>query len=187
MKAELKVKTLSGLKAAEAELAKQERRKNLDSSFLPEGHPLKEVAEKEAQAAEETGMDLPPGHPLLETLTAAKARYKEGQEILAQRDEQVKTRRARRVDKKRTEQAKRDKEEEENQEKRDAVKAVNSAMNDAMAAVGRVSEVLEKHKDVLSRNPYTGMMAGRIERIVTASVRGLSDMRMNSVRSLHDG
>jgi len=186
---------LSGMKAAEAELAKQDRKEALDASFLPEGHPLRMAAEQQAQLSEEHGIDLPPGHPMLEVLEVAKRRYEKKEQLeeeLLEReeeeeDEKVEVRRARRVDKRKVALEQRDKEEEGDRERSDAIRDVNSALAEVVASVERAQETMEGHREILERHRYTSRMTDRIGRILNAAGKGMSDMKLSSVRSSNDG
>jgi len=181
---------LERLGAAESALAKKETKADLDTSFLPDGHPLKAVAEATIQEAKDAGVDLPPGHPMIAALERLRQQHELRQEIESERKKEKESRqlrKAKRIDKKESEKKERQAEEQTTSERRDAVKAVNAKLDAAAASANDALKVLTDNEEVFNANPYTRNMSVRLGRLLQMSIRGMSDFRMGLTRSSRNG
>jgi len=171
---------LSAAKDVEASLAREEAR-SLENG-LPEGHPLRNEAEKQkAMLGDLSG--LPPGHPLLRAMQAAKERYE--QQI--QKDtEQKKTsvvRKAHRVDADVARREARRAEDERNERLNEAAGHINSGLAGALGEIKKLYKVMSDNEGILNIDPICRVKVGRLKRLLFAAERGLSESRLSKARA----
>lgn len=172
---------LSAAKDAEASLARQEA-KDLEGG-LPEGHPLRNEAEKQkALLGDLSG--LPPGHPLLRAMQAAKDRYDQQQEQRAEeQDKTAEVKKAQKISEDKARQAARRVEEEKAEKWREAAKVVDSGLNGALGEVRKLYKHLADHEEILNMDPLSRAKAARLKRLLFAAERGLSECRITKARA----
>ena len=168
---------LNSAKEMEATLARREI-EDLEKS-IPDGHPLREEANKQkALLGDLSG--LPPGHPLIMAMQAAKDRYEQNQ---AQRaEEQTRTAEVRKGTKVDEDQARRvaiRAEEEQSEKLLSAAKDVNDRITATLNSVKELYKVLAQHEELLNTAPISRARAGRLKRLLFASERGLSECRIS--------
>jgi hypothetical protein len=171
---------LSAAKDAEASLAREESR-SLEQG-LPEGHPLRNEAEKQkAMLGDLSG--LPPGHPLLRAMQAAKERYEQQQN--QKEDEQKKTsvvRKAHRVDADEARREARRVEDERNERLVEAANHVNAGLAGALGEIKKLYKVMSDHEGILNNDPLCRVKVGRLKRLLFAAERGFSESRLSKAR-----
>jgi hypothetical protein len=172
---------LSAAKDAEASLARREA-EDLGNS-LPEGHPLQEEVEKQkALVGDLSG--LPPGHPLLRALQAAKERYDQQQ---AQRAEEqgkaAEVRKSQTGSKDEDRRKARAKEDEQTEQWMEASARVNTGLKNAIESIRVLYKVLADNEEILNIEPLSRAKVGRMRRLLYATERGLSDGRIVRARA----
>ena len=173
---------LGKLKAAEDSLARQET-KALDD-FLPKGHPLKEEVEKQKALLGGDLKDLPPGHPLLRMLEAAKRSYEITQaesEAKKMKDEAVKVRKAKRVEEASVKKEKLAQEDAEAEQRRVTAKVINSGIAEVLTAIKSMWGNLASSEEVMNKDPMGRARLLRLKRILYATERGLSEIRFSRI------
>jgi len=128
--------------------------------------------------------DLPPGHPMLTVLEQAKKRHKERMReenmILEERQEvkeKVKVKKGKREQKRQRDRA----EEERENKVRDLVKGVNKEIDVVQRSLGNlVGHVCDTQGEVMER-PFVVARLKRLERLILAFSKGLSDSKLNSI------
>ena len=172
---------LSAAKDAEASLAMQEAR-DLEHG-LPEGHPLRDEAEKQkAMMGDLSG--LPPGHPLLRAMQQAKDRYDQQQNQRG--EEQNRTAEVRKAQKVDTDQAVKEARriEGEQAEKRvGAAKIINHGIEGTLSEIRKLYKTMADNEEILNIDPLCRAKVGRLKRLLFATERGLSDSRLAKVRA----
>lgn len=168
---------LSAAKDAEVALAREEV-KGLEEA-LPEGHPLKEEAEKQKALLGGDLSGLPPGHPLLVALETAK-RNIEAQKALDAEKEQVKTqiKRAKKIDPNAAKREERRQEDEATDKRRVAAKVVNDNIEEVLKGVKVLFDELSANEEILNTDPFARVKAARLKRLLFATERGISDCRI---------
>jgi len=172
---------LSAVRNAEASLA---RREAVDlENGLPEGHPLRNDLDKQKALIGDLS-DLPPGHPLLLQMQAAKERY---DQLAKQRtEEQGKTREVRNAKKIDADKARREArrmEEEYAANMMVASKQINSGIDNALNGVRSLYKVMSEHEELLNKDPLCRSRVVRLKRILFASEKGLSECRLAQLRA----
>lgn len=160
---------LAGVKDAEATLARREV-EELESG-LPEGHPLRDEAEKQkALLGDLSG--LPPGHPLLKAMQAAKDRYDQREKEQGAARE---VRQAKKVDADSAKKEARRVEEAQVERHRTASHTVNAGIDAALREVRGLYKTMSEHEEILNMNPYSRAKVIRLKRLLFAAERGLSE------------
>ena len=168
---------LSSVKDIEASLARRDA-EDLEKG-LPEGHPLRDEANKQkALLGDLSG--LPPGHPLITAMQAAKDRYEQQQ---VQRSEEqthaTEVRKATKVDAEKVKRATRIAEDDQENKRKEAAKQVNSCIEGTLGNVKELYRVLAQHEELLNMEPLSRARAGRLKRLLFAAERGLSECRIS--------
>jgi len=178
MKEGVSAKILSGARAAENSLAREEMRELEES--LPEGHPLHDEIEKKKAEMGGDLSGLPPGHPLYRMLRDAKARYDE--DIAEETEEaQAKAREVKKAKKVDREKARRERiarEEEQSDKRRTAASAVNKEIANTLESVKSLYEALAEHEEIFNMEPISRARSLRLKRLLYALERGLSESRL---------
>ena len=171
---------LTAAKDAEASLARQEVQ-DLEKG-IPEGHPLREEAEKMKAMLGDLG-GLPPGHPLLLEMQAAKKRYEQQQ---VQRTEEqgkvVGVRKAKKIDAARVRQDARRAEDEQSEAIEGAAKQVNRGIDDALGKVKELYKMMLDNEEILNNSPIGRAKVSRLKRLLFAAERGLSELKITKAR-----
>jgi len=175
----LSANMLSGVRAAESSLAREEMNRMVDA--LPEGHPLKEEAEKHSSELGGDLSGLPDNHPLIVQLKQAKERYESqvAQESDDAQEQAREIRKAKKLDRARERRERIIHEEEQATVQRDCASAVNEKLDSVLGAVREAYEVLSEHEEKLNKNTLSRARVGRLKRFLYAAERGLSENRMN--------
>ena len=172
---------LTAAKDAESTLARQESMA-LEHG-VPVGHPLRNEAEKQKMLLGDLS-GLPPGHPLIQAMTAAKERYEQQQ---AQKtEEQSKTTKIKHAQKIHQDRARREArriEEEQNEAALQAAKKVDIEIKTMLENVRRLYKTMADSEEILNIDPISRMKVGRLKRLLFAAERGLSDCRIVKVRA----
>ena len=187
-------KTITGAMAAEAALAKKEAEEFEEAiDSLPEDHPLKLEAAKQKQIMGGDLAGLPPGHPLLQAMEAARARYEaeEGQAeeeaAAAAEREEIKIRHAKKLDAKKAKAEQRQKEEEREGQIRTAAKVINSSMDETVDALKRLNDNIIASQEDFAADRYALKKLERLQRVVVAAMRGVSSSKLNAGRVVANG
>ena len=172
---------LSAARQAEASLARREA-EDLENG-LPEGHPLRNEADKQkALLGDLSG--LPPGHPLLVAMQKAKEVYEQTQ---AQKQmEQAKTadlKKSKKIDEEKARKAARQQEEERKVMVTDAAKEIDYGISGTLDEVRKLYKVMSEHEELLNNDPLCRSKVGRLRRLLFAAERGLSECRLAKVRA----
>lgn len=172
---------LSAAKDAEASLARQEAQE-LERG-IPEGHPLRDEAEKQkALLGDLSG--LPPGHPLLRAMQAARERYEQQQQ--QRTEEQDKTavvRHAQKVDADKARREARRVEEEQAGQRLEAAKLVDAGIQGTLSEVRKLYKTMADSEQILNMDPLSRAKVGRLKRLLFAAERGLSECRIAKARA----
>ena len=172
---------LSSAKDAEASLEREEA-KGLENG-LPEGHPLRNEAEKQkALLGDLSG--LPPGHPLIRAMQDAKARYDQQQEQKV--NEQANTAEVKKAQKVASDNARvkaRRAEEEQSEKILASSKIINSGIDGALDEVRKLYKMMADNEEILNIDPLSRAKVGRLRRLLYASERGLSECKLSKVRA----
>jgi hypothetical protein len=189
---------ISGAMAAEAALAREEMKGlegNLEKSLdgLPDNHPLKILAQEELSKLDGDLSGLPPNHPLLLAMQEAKLRYDENeryaQEVAVYEKEQqeIKIKRAKKLDAKRVADEKRRRQAERETVIRSATKRINSSMDETMDSLKRLRENIEASQEDFVGDRYALMKLDRLNRLILAAMKGVSDSKINAGRVVSNG
>lgn len=172
---------LSAAQDVEASLARQEV-KDLEQG-IPEGHPLREEAEKQkALLGDLSG--LPPGHPLIKAMQDAKERYESQQtQRTVEQDKTKDVRKANKVDEDKARMAARKREDENSEKHRGAAKQVDDGINGALGEVRKLYKTMSDYEEILNIDPYSRAKVGRLKRLLFAAERGLGECRIAKVRA----
>lgn len=172
---------IANARKAEEVLARQQV-KNLDE-FLPEGHPLKEEAARQKSMLGGDLNGLPPGHPLLRALEAAKRNY-EAKKAEENRDKgpdqsaMTGPRKAKRPDKDATRKVARRQEDEMSDKRRAAAMRVNKGIERVLEAVRELRMEVSESEEILNNEPFSRTKTSRLKRLVFAAERGVSECRI---------
>ena len=167
---------LTAAKDAEASLARQEAQ-DLEKG-IPEGHPLREEAEKMKAMLGDLG-GLPPGHPLLLQMQAAKARYEQQQVQKAEeQDRVIEVRKAKKIDASRVRQDARRAEDEQSEVINGAAKRVNNSIDDTLTSVRELYKTMSDNAEILNNDPIGRAKVSRLKRLLFAAERGLSELKI---------
>lgn len=181
---------ISGAMAAEAALAKEESdefEKTLES--LPEDHPLRVEAEQQKRLMGDLA-GLPKGHPLLLAMEEARLRYEAEQPAVEESgdgQEQIRIRRAKKLDAKKAAAEERRREDENEERLRAATKRINSSMNETIDTLKRLSDNIAASQEDFAGDRYALMKLERLNRVVTATMRGVAESRLSPGRVVADG
>jgi hypothetical protein len=171
---------LTAAKDAEASLARQESQ-DLEKG-LPEGHPLREEAEKQKAILGDLS-GLPPGHPLLLAMQAAKERYEQQQ--VQRTEEQSKTaevRKAKKIDAVKVRRDARRAEDEQTEAIEGAAKRVNNSIDGTLTSVRELYKVMSDNEEILNNSPIGRAKVSRLKRLLFAAERGLSELKITKAR-----
>lgn len=171
---------LAAAQDAESLLARQEV-KDLENG-LPEGHPLRDEAEKQkALLGDLSG--LPAGHPLLKAMQDAKDRYEQQQsQRTVEQDKTAEVRKAQKVDEDKARVVARRREDELGEKHIAAVKHVETGINGTLGEVRKLYKTMADHEEILNMDPYSRAKVGRLKRLLFAAERGLSECRIAKAR-----
>jgi len=185
-------KILEGVKVSEESLARKAKEESLK---LPEGHPLEElVAQQKAKVGDLA--DLPDNHPLVLAIQNAKGRYEEAEaarqdaadkEADGQQSVVAAVKKAKRLDAKKVASERRMAAEEKVSRKREAAQNVNGAIDEMIRVMEASMVVVESNEEVLSEDALFRSRVNRLERLMHATLRGLSSSRLNANRMVTDG
>jgi hypothetical protein len=171
--------SLSKIRAIEGDLARKESKQLIED--LPPGHPLLDMAQQEAGRTGDL-TSLPETHPLKVALNEARERVLAQQEKEKSSIEAVKVRKAKRI-KDQKEYLDRAKVEEEEKEKRiDSFKVINEKIDKTIQCVDTLLTVLVSNSEVFGEDHYNHTKAARLERMIKAVRRGLSDSKLRISR-----
>lgn len=171
---------LTAAKDAESSLARQEA-KDLENG-IPEGHPLREEAEKQKAILGDLS-GLPPGHPLLLAMQAAKERYEQQQ--VQKKEEQSKTaevRKAKKIDASRVRRDAQRKEDEQSEAIDGAAKRVNNGIDGTLTSVRELYKTMADNAEILNNSPIGRAKVSRLKRLLFAAERGLSELKITKAR-----
>lgn len=172
---------VSAAASAEASMARQEARDLIRG--IPEGHPLRNDAEKQ-QALLGDLSGLPPGHPMLIELQAAKERYEQRQ---AQKEKEqnhtAEMRKAKQILDDKAKREARRKEDEQNEAMMAAAKKVDTALTEMLVEVKKLWGMVAESEEILNIDPISRTKIGKLKRLLFASERGLSECRITKVRA----
>ena len=172
---------LSAAQNAESSLARQEAR-DLEQG-LPEGHPLRDEAERQKALVGDLG-GLPPGHPLIRAMQAAKDRYDQLQSQKS--EEQGKTAEVRKAQKVEADNAKREArrlEDERSEQWQGAAQQVNVGIGGTLGEVRKLYKTMSDNEEILNIDPLSRAKVGRLKRLLFAAERGLSELRITKARA----
>jgi hypothetical protein len=172
---------LSSAKDAEASLARQEVA-DMERG-IPEGHPLRNEAEKQkALIGDLSG--LPPGHPLLLAMQAARERYDQQQaQRTTEQDKTAQVRKAKKVDEDRAKRESRRADEERETLRAVAAGEINKGIDGTIEKIRQMYEIVQKHEEILNTdNTSRGRMV-RMKRLLFALERGVSECRIPKARA----
>jgi hypothetical protein len=185
---------ITGAMAAEAALARKEAEElERDIESLPDDHPLKLAALEERRR---TGGDLaalPSGHPLLMEMEAAKIKHEERERLESEDDarqeerEQIKLRKAKKLNAKKAAAERRIREDERESRLRNATKRINSSMSDTMDSLRILSDNVEASKEDFRHDNYATMKLDRLNRLIVATMRGISESKISAGRVVSGG
>ena len=176
---------LNRIKAFDESIARQEARSLED--VLPDGHPLKEEVEKQKALLGGDLQGLPPGHPLLVRLQAAKENYdrnKVQEESQGMQDKAVELKKAKKIeDIKRANEGrvKRAEEHEFAEEYSISARNINKGLDDVHESVRGLWTAMEENEENLNKNPLNRGRVLRLKRLLSAVERGLSESRFSKV------
>jgi hypothetical protein len=178
MKTNIKASHLTGIKDAEASLARRETDVVLND--LPPGHPLRVAAEMEQQQSGDIA-DLPESHPLKVALREARERVVASQTEETKKQEQFKLIKAKRLEASKEFRAKVDAEEQAREIKRDAYRAINEKIDRAVEGVdGLLTAINATTQDVFGDDRFSMVKMARLQRLMFAARRGLTDSRLRA-------
>ena len=170
---------LSSVREAEASLARRDA-EDLEKG-IPEGHPLRDEANKQKALLGDLG-GLPPGHPLMVAMQAAKDRYEQQQaQKTFEQTRSAEVRKATKVDVDKEKKAIRIADDEKEQKRRDASKQVNIGIEGALGSVKELYRVMSQHEELLNIEPISRARVSRLKRLLFAAERGLSECRITRV------
>ena len=176
---------LNRVKAFEESLVREEAR-SLEN-VLPEGHPLKEEIEKQKALLGGDLSGLPPGHPLLVRLQAAKEAYERGkvqEESQGMQDKAVELKKAKKLEDIKSANESRIKRTEEHEfaeEYGESARNVNKGLDEVHVSVRGLWKALEENEENLNKNPLNRGRVMRLKRLLSAVERGLSESRFSKV------
>jgi uncharacterized membrane protein YheB (UPF0754 family) len=186
----MKVATKIGLKsmagisiARNVESSLKKREIDALTESIPDGSPLKDLIEK--QKALTGDLDgLPPGHPLLMMLEKAKATYEEQQKMKAEEQVKAKVKNTNEKTKHARERILARREEEETESKRSLiVKDINLGTQTVLKEVRTLYGMAKMNEDILNEDPICRSKINRLVRLLHATERGLSDLKLTMGRS----
>lgn len=185
---------ISGAMAAEAALAKEEMQ-NLEQGLddLPDNHPLKSLALEEKGKMGGDLAGLPANHPLFTAMEEAKLRHEESERFenelaeYEQEQEQIKIRHAKKLDAKKAVENNRRRQAEREEVVRSAAKKINSSMDETMDSLKRLRENIEASQEDFAGDSYALMKLDRLSRLLLATMRGVSDSKVNAGRVVSNG
>jgi hypothetical protein len=179
----IKGRLLDRVKAAEDSLAKEEAKK-LEAA-LPEGHPLRAEVERQKAILGGDLSGLPPGHPLLRTLQAAREAYERSQaEIVVSDaipesdDGGTEPRKARRLEEAAA-RKQRNAEEDELTRRREAAKAINVGVDRILLSVRNLWKNLATSEQALMAEPTNRAKILRMKQMLIAVERRFSETRLS--------
>lgn len=172
---------LSAAQNAESTLARQEAR-DLEQG-LPEGHPLRDEAEKQkAMLGDLSG--LPPGHPLIRAMQDAKERYEQQQAQKTQEQgKATDVRKARKIDEDRARRDARRVADEQIEKWTGAAKLFNAGIDGTLGEVRKLYKTMADNEELLNIDPISRAKVGRMKRFLFAAERGLSELRIAKARA----
>ena len=171
---------LSAAKDAEASLAREESRE-LEMS-IPEGHPLRNEAERQKTLIGDLG-GLPPGHPFLLELQKAKDHYDQQQnkrEIEQERSSE--TRKIKKIETIRENREARRLEDDALEERTRTAKRVDSGVNSILSNFRILYKTVSESEEILNKDPLCRAKIVRLKRLLIAIERGLSESKIYKVR-----
>lgn len=178
MKTKLTATHLSGLKSLEGNLARQEGRQILQD--LPPGHPLLDAIQDESGRGSDIG-NLPDTHPLKLAIKEAKERL-EAQQANEGQQQDLKIRKAKRLQESKEYQARVNDEEEQRQQKVDVCKVINEKIDISAQSIDTLLTVIGGSLEIFTDDPFARTRLVRLDRMMRAVRRGLTDSRMKTSR-----
>ena len=187
------ISMLSGAKAAEERLAREEARE-LEAS-IPEGHLLHDNVERFKGIAGGDLSQLPAGHPLLLSMEAAKKRYAEvkskeaehaehaehAQETDTAQQKSGEIRKARSLEQARQKTAHRVAETDAQEQRKRLSSDINGAIDKVLGSLKTLYQTLAAGEKDLNVDPYCRMKVYRLKRVLFASERGVSECKLTRV------
>lgn len=190
-----KTVNIAGAIAAEKSLAREhalELERSLDN--LPDDSPLKEALIEEKGKLKGDLAGLPDSHPLLLEMEEARLRFEEEElyadeqaQYIKEQGELKEVRRAKRLEAKKvyTEQRRRDDDREELL--REATKRINSSMSETMDSLKRLADNITASQEDFQTDQYSLMKLERLNRVLTATMRGIGQSKLNAGRAVING
>lgn len=174
-------KMLDQAKTAEGFLAKEEARRIEDS--LPKDHPLMPEIERTKAALGGDLGGLPPGHPLLRAMEAAKRNFDAKRAVETDKENvrsDVKKVKKLDVEKVRQDAKKvaRRQEEETHDKRREAAGQVNGKIDILLGEAKDLLRVVADNEEVLGTDPFSRSKVERLKRMLFAAERGVSECRI---------
>ena len=181
---------VTGAMAAETALAREDVTELEEAiEALPDNHPVKVAAAHQKQLMGDL-QGLPPGHPLLIAMEEARLRY-EAQELPSTEEEtqaeQQKIKRAKKLEAKRTVAEERRREDERETRLRTATKSINSSMSETMESLKRLQGNIVASQEDFIGDRYALKKLERLNRILVAAIRGISESQINAGRVVANG
>ena len=174
-------KMLDQAKTAEGFLAKEEARRMEDS--LPKDHPLMPEIEKTKAALGGDLGGLPPGHPLLRAMEAAKRNF-DAKKAVETDKENVRSdvKRVKKLDVEKARQdakrVARNQEENAHQKKREAAGQVNKRIDVLLGEAKGLMRIVAENEEALGMDPFSRLKVEKLRRILFATERGVSECRI---------
>ncbi len=174
---------LSRIKAADVLVARSERSVEIDRRIaeLSEDDPLRVELERQKAMFGDLG-DLPPGHPLIQNLLAAERRYGEIVDAEEEESKAQDVRKAKRVEKRQTESNERDRQDRAIDSRVDVSKNLNAKLEDALRSLAALHATLNESRDELSNDQYLKARVLQMDRLLSASRKGLEGLRISTAR-----
>lgn len=180
-----------GVMAAESALAQEDSRK-LDEAMesLPDEQKM-EARGLKAMLGD--AANIPEGHPIRVAIEEARLRFEADEELKKEEknfeaqhsDKEIK--KAKKLDARKAERERRDRSEQNNGRIRSAAKMVNSSMAEAIDSLRRLSDNIEASREDFSKDRYAQMKLERLNRVVSATMRGIAESKINVGRVVENG
>jgi uncharacterized protein with LGFP repeats len=173
-------KLLESAKVAETSLRRREIEKVVGD--VPDGHPLKKIAQDQMAGVGDMA-DLPDGHPLILAIKAATERYELNEARKSEQARVVEVRKAKRLEQRQVQEVQRQQESEQRDAAMKAADAVNDRIAAAADAVKALIGSLEDGMVSLKAMPETRVGVMRLERLAGAALAGLASSRLRVRRA----
>jgi len=178
---------LTGIKAAEEQLAKEEN-KELEQIALmfPEDHPIREEYNKHKMNMGDLS-SMPATHPFITALKDVKKRMDAAdnpEEQERQTEQERQDNDEQRENRRKVQQQERVKEEQDREIRRMASNQLNIQIGKVSKNLTDLYATMESVKDELSGDPYTRSKLVKLERMATAMKRALDECKISSTRMM---